>query len=262
MHAIQSAVTDTGTSKSGDATCAGRCARGAAGAIELSESRTISMRKVPMLKRVVLSFAIATIAMTAFASADQDPTYKGPLSPSEKAFVASIQADLGARFPTASDAEKAGYIRYTGIDDTGAISYANMQWDSQDIKHPSQLWYDKNGDLLGADFSVPNTTGKRPQLFGVNPGRWYEFDDHIHWVTKNPTTGKMTYDNYAEAKAWLKAGGDLKHPSAETLVKMGKVKSASEVTTIFDFPTLWDLIVWVKPNPNGAFAEKNPLVKP
>jgi hypothetical protein len=72
----------------------------------------------------------------------------------------------------------------------------------------------------------------------------------------------MTYDNYAEAKAWVKAGGDLQHPSAETLVKMGKVKSASEVTTIFDFPTLWDLIVWVKPNPNGAFAEKNPLVKP
>jgi hypothetical protein len=27
-------------------------------------------------------------------------------------------------------------------------------------------------------------------------------------------------------------------------------------------PSIWDLIVWVKPNPSGAFAEKNPLVKP
>jgi hypothetical protein len=41
-----------------------------------------------MLKRIFLSCAIAMIAMSAFASADQDPTYKGPLSPSEKAFVA------------------------------------------------------------------------------------------------------------------------------------------------------------------------------
>jgi hypothetical protein len=27
-------------------------------------------------------------------------------------------------------------------------------------------------------------------------------------------------------------------------------------------PSIWDLIVWVNPNPNGAFADKNPLVKP
>ena len=36
----------------------------------------------------------------------------------------------------------------------------------------------------------------------------------------------------------------------------------SDVTTIFEFPTIWDLIVWVKPNPSGAFAEKNPNVHP
>ncbi len=214
-----------------------------------------------MLKRV-LTCAVIVLGTLAVASADQDPTYHGPLSPSEKAFVQSIQADLGKRFPTAADAEKAGYIRYTGVDDTGAISYANLHWDSKDIQHPSQLWYDVNGNLLGADFSVPNTTNTRPQLFGVNPGRWYEFDDHIHYVLKNPTTGKMTYDHYVLIPAFVKAGGDPKHPSAQTLVAMGKVKNASDVATIFDFPAVWDLIVWVKPNPYGAFAEKNPLVKP
>jgi hypothetical protein len=214
-----------------------------------------------MLKRV-LTYALILLGTLAVAKADENPTYNGPLSPSEKAFVQSIQADLGKRFPTAADAEKAGYIRYTGVDETGAISYANLQWDSKDIKHPSQLWYDVKGLLLGADFSVPNTTHKRPQLFGVNPGRWYEFDDHIHYVLKNPTTGKMTYDLYVLIPAFVKAGGDPKHPSAQTLVAMGKVKNAADVVTIFDFPAVWDLIVWVKPNPNGAFAEKNPLVKP
>ncbi len=43
---------------------------------------------------------------------------------------------------------------------------------------------------------------------------------------------------------------------------MKKVESAGSVTTIFHFPSICDLIVWVNPNPNGAFADKNPLVKP
>jgi len=137
-----------------------------------------------------------------------------------------------------------------------------LHWTSADIRHPSQLWYDKNGNLLGADFSVPNTTGKRPSLFGVNPGRWYEFDDHIHWVGTDPTTGKPTYDNYVMTPRFIKAGGDPKNPSAAVLVKMGKAKSAKDVRRIFDFPKIWDLIVWVNQNPNGPFAEKNPLVKP
>jgi hypothetical protein len=199
--------------------------------------------------------------MVALTKADdfQTPTDKGPLSASEKTFVASIQADLGKRFAHASDAEKAGYIRYTGIDDTGAISYANLKWTSTDIAHPSQLWYDKNGNLLGADFSTPDTTDKRPNLFGVNPGRWWEFNEHVHYVLKTSTG--MTYDHYIMAPMYIKAGGDPKHPTAGELVKMKKAKSTSEVVTVFDFPKVWDLIVWVKPNPKGAFAYKNPLVK-
>lgn len=45
-------------------------------------------------------------------------------------------------------------------------------------------------------------------------------------------------------------------------MKAGKAKDAADVVTLFEFPSIWDLIVWVKPNPNGAFAEKNPLVHP
>jgi hypothetical protein len=69
---------------------------------------------------------------------------------------------------------KAGYVRYTGVDDTGAISYADRHWQSGDTKHPSQLWYDKSGHLLGADFSMLKTGDVRPTMFGVNPGRLYD----------------------------------------------------------------------------------------
>lgn len=215
-----------------------------------------------MRKRAASLFFVVALCLSAIARADQAPTYSGPLSASETKFVRAIQADFNQRFPTAAAAEQAGYVRYTGVDSTGAISYANQHWDSSDIRHPSQLWYDRHGHLLGADFSKPNANGKRPNAFGVNPGRWYAFDDHVHYVVRDPRTGRLKYDLYIMAPKFVAAGGDLKNPSASTLVKLGRVHSASEVATIFDFPSVWDLIVWVKPNPKGAFAEKNPLVNP
>jgi hypothetical protein len=215
------------------------------------------MKTLPLL---AVLFALVAPAM---AIADQDATYHGPLNASEKAFVRAIAADLMTRYPTAADAEKAGYIRYTAEDETGAISYANLQWQSADIRHPSQLWYDKSGRLLGADYSVlVSGSSGRPQLWGINPGRWVEFDGHIHWVARDPATGRLTYDHWAWDKAFVAAGGDPDHPSAATLVVMKKVQKPENVVTVFHFPALWDLIVWVKPNPKGAFAWKNPLVTP
>ncbi len=215
------------------------------------------------MKTVPLLTLLLTFALPAYALADESATYHGPLSASENAFVGAMAADLIKRYPTASDAEKAGYVRYTSEDDTGAISYANLQWQSADIRHPSQLWYDKDGLLLGADYSVlVGTSASRPQLWGINPGRWVEFDGHVHWVTRDPATGKFTYDGWAWDKAYTAAGGDPEHPTAATLVAMKKVPSGEQVTTIFHFPAIWDLIVWVKPNPNGAFSWKNPTVTP
>ncbi|HLI94709.1 MAG TPA: hypothetical protein VKT72_01345 [Candidatus Baltobacteraceae bacterium] len=213
------------------------------------------------MKRFSVLCAAFVIAAAAVALADQGPTYTGPMSASEKQFVAGIQADLMKRFPTAADAVRAGYVRYTNEDATGAISYANMQWQSADVLHPSQLWYDKNGQLLGADFSVQTDSNTRPAKFGVNPGRWVEFDDHVHWVGHD-ANGQATYDNYVMADKFKAAGGDPAHPTAADLVRMHKVDKTSDVATVFDMPRIWDLIVWVRPNPSGAFAEKNPLVKP
>jgi hypothetical protein len=211
---------------------------------------------------VMLALSVGSVALANENPGYQKPTYFGPLSTAEKKFVAAIQVDLANRFPTAKDAESAGYVRYTSEDDTGAISYANQQWVSHDWKHPSQLWYDKHGRLLGADFSVLKTSNVRPNQWGINAGRWWEFDRHMHYVTRNARTGVLTYDLYVADDDWLNAGGSLAHPRPATLVKLGRVKHASDVAVLFNFPAIWDLIVWVKPNPKGAFAYKNPLVKP
>ena len=206
--------------------------------------------------------SVVLVALTCTAAlADSGPAVSGPPTISESKFLNAIQADLGKRFPTAADAERAGYIRYTNEDDTGAISYANLHWQSADPKHPSQLWYDKHGALLGADFSELKTAA-RPHKWGVDPRRWAEFDAHIHYVVLDPATKKHTYDQYVMLDKWKAAGGDPAHPSATTLVAMKRVPAAADVPTIFLFPNIWDLIVWVKPNPSGAFADKNPNVKP
>lgn len=219
-------------------------------------------RCLSLMVAMLLALGIACQAFANEKPGFRRPTYFGPESPAEKAFAASIAADLHARFPTAADAERAGYVRYTAEDDTGAISYADRHWQSIDPKHPSQLWYDKHGKLLGADFSRLKVSDSPPHLWGINPGRWWEFDRHMHYVTRNPRTGKITYDLYVADDDFLNAGGSLAHPQAATLVKMHQVKRASDVVTIFNFPAVWDLIVWAIPNPKGAFAYKNPNVRP
>lgn len=216
-----------------------------------------------MLKR--LTCAVSLLALVAAPAFGATPAPKATLSPvpqgSEVAFVQSIQKDLMARFPTAADAEKAGYFRFGNEDSSGAISYANLQWQSSDPQHPSQLWYDVHGNLLGADFSVlQSSSPEPPKLWGVNYRRWISFREHVHWILAGPN-GTEIY-GATSAKKFEAAGGNVDDPQAITVVKLGKAKNVAEVKRVFLFRSIWDLIVWVKPNPNGAFAEKNPLVTP
>ena len=210
-----------------------------------------------MIRRVTFVAAAFALALQPAAMAADSPS--GKPTASETPFVAKIVSDIGSRFPTADAAVKGGYIRYTDEDDTGAISYANRQWTSSDAAHPSQLWYDANGKLLGADYSVA-WTETPPHLFGVGPDRWQKFGLHIHYGLTGPN-GTTTY-GATSAKKLAAAGGDPKAPTAADLVKLGVAKSPSDVRFVFVFPAIWDLSVWVMPNPDGAFAEKNPNVKP
>ncbi|HUY11337.1 MAG TPA: hypothetical protein VMV73_03650 [Candidatus Dormibacteraeota bacterium] len=215
-----------------------------------------------MTRRLVISLAVLLFAVSALTA---EALHAATLSPkpqgAEIAFVSKMQSDLSARFATIADAEHAGYFRYTNEDNTGSISYVNLHWHSSDPAHPSQLWYDVHGNLLGADFSVPvGLSATAPTLWGVNPKRWIHIPAHFHWVVLG-ANGKESY-HASSLKAFVSAGGDPLFPSAATLVAMKKVSSAGSVTHLFEYPSIWDLIVWIKPNPNGAFADKNPLVHP
>ena len=205
----------------------------------------------------IVAFAAAIAATGACANATPSPKPHG----AEVQFVSGIQKDLGARFATPADAQKAGYFRYTNEDDTGAISYANLQWTSNDPQRPSQLWYDVKGNLLGADFSRPYVAGSPPSLWGIDPARWMHIPAHVHYVT-GPPDGPFVYEQVVRVSAFEAAGGNINDPQAATLVKMGKASDAAHVAHVFLFPNIWDLVVWVKSNPDGAFADRNPLVKP
>lgn len=211
-------------------------------------------RRFLVLAALLLA-SFSTIALAATAAPPPKP------QGAEVAFVRGIMKDLNARFPTPADAVKAGYFRYTNEDYTGAISYANLQWQSSDPQHPSQLWYSVSGKLLGADFSVlQSASPKQPSLWGVNPARWQDFGAHVHYVLTD-ASGKETY-GATSVKKFTAAGGNVDNPRAEAIVKLGKATDVKNVTRVFLFPHIWDLIVWVTPNPDGAFADKNPLVKP
>ena len=191
------------------------------------------------------------------SAADQ---MSGKPTAAESPFVAKISEDLNARFPTPETAIKAGFIRFTDEDDTGAISYANREWTSSDPAHPSQLWYDVRGRLVGADYSVPYDAAKPPVLFGLDPSRWQHFGAHVHYGLIGPN-GSTTY-GATGAEAMAKAGSSVDHPTADALVAAGLAKKPGDVRFVFGFPAIWDVSVWVLANPDGAFAEKNPNLKP
>ena len=213
------------------------------------------------LAPLALAVLLLSPGTPAGAQASPAPT-PATLSAGETKSVAQISATLNRRYPNPAAAEKAGYVRYTNEDDTGAISYADREWNSTTQERPSQLWYDVNGRLLGADYSVLVATHPTPpSLFGIAPSRFFEENAHVHYVVRNPD-GSLTYSRAVGAKKYAAAGLDVQHPTAAGLVKVGAVDSPDRVATVFLFPHIWDVTIWVLPNPDGAFADKNPNVTP
>jgi len=200
----------------------------------------------------------ATPMMSPSAMKPATKAISGKPTAAEEPFVEKATADLTARFATPEAARKAGYVRYTDEDETGAISYANRKWTSVDAEHPSQLWYDAKNRLIGADFSVAATSTTPPELFGVTPARWQKFPEHVHYGLATATG--PTYGGTG-AKMMAKGGATVAMPTKAALVKAGIAKKISEVRFVFAFPAIWDLGIWLVPNPSGAFAEKNPDVK-
>jgi hypothetical protein len=193
------------------------------------------------------------------------PTPAPSPNAAEAVFLKRIMTNLPKLYPNPQAATNAGWIRYSREDRTGAISYVNTKyWDTTDPDHPAQLWYDVNGRLLGADFSIPqaeSSTGP-PSRFGIDPSRWFKLSAHIHYVQRNPN-GTISYGKAMSAQRYAEAnGGDYSHPTAEGLVAAKTVTDAASVPFVFLYPSIYDVTVWVVPNPLGQFADKNPAVTP
>jgi hypothetical protein len=193
--------------------------------------------------------------------ASPPPTPSPALSATEKTFLESIARELHARFPTRAAAAAAGYFRFTDEDMTGTIAWVNTSNWKSDPHAPDLLWFDVNGRLVGADFSVlQSDSPAAPVLWGISPSRWAKNPLHVHYGVKQ-SDGGMFYGDYGPVSA-AKFGGSLLRPSPTDVVKLGKAQSANQVAFAFSFPAIWDLAIWVVPNPLGAFALDNPNVKP
>jgi hypothetical protein len=191
------------------------------------------------------------------------PPAQAPLTPAESTFYASASAAIQKLYPTPAAAEKAGYFRFTNEDRSGAISYENSKYfDTPDVSHPQQLWYDVNGRLLGGDWSqtVASAPGG-PTLFGLSPSRFHKIPLHVHFALKKPD-GTIEYGLYVPAAAFTAAGLDPLHPTAADLVKLGKATSPDQVAFVFALLNNWDAQMWVIPNAGGQFADLNPAVTP
>lgn len=213
-----------------------------------------------MIRRIALAALAALLIFPQPARAADVPPKP---SEAEAKVVAAMSADLHKRFPTAKDAQRAGFVRYTNEDETGAISYArSANVVSSDIKDPSQLWYDANGKLLGADYALLQAGhDTAPPMFGFDASRAHKVGAHVHYVLKN-ADGTHTYGKAVGAAKYAAAGLDPAKADAAGIVKAGAAKSVDEVAAVISFPALWDVTVWAVPNPDGAFADANPNVKP
>src|SRR5581483_7872163 len=97
-------------------------------------------RRFALLAALVAALAAPAVAQNATPAAPAAPTPGPTPNAAEAKFVAQVRADLTKRFPTATAAERAGFLRFGNEDKTGSISYALRSWTSTDPMHPSQLW--------------------------------------------------------------------------------------------------------------------------
>lgn len=236
-----------------------------------------------MNRTIVISLVLACSLAPSLATAQSamspampaaTPMNMSPLpTAGEAPFIAKIQRAIPARYATVAAAQKAGYFRYTGEDKTGAISYVNLKVrNAVDSNLPNQLWYDVNGRLLGVDYTVLEAQAPQPPatLFGfpIDRSRWIHRGAHMHFGFTMPD-GTLKYGGMPVAK-FTAAGGVASEnepalpANSVALVKAGVpgLTSPDQVKFVFLHPAMWDLVAWVLPNPDGAWADANPNVTP
>lgn len=236
-----------------------------------------------MKRHIVLSLIVSCAIAPSMALAQAAPAPTIPaaapvkMSPmptaGEQPFIAKIQRDIPARYATIAAAEKAGFFQYTPEDKTGAISYVNLAvWNSVDPNIPNQLWYDAQGRLIGVDYTIIESQASTPPptLFGfaIDPARWIHRPAHMHYgftgADGTLKMGGMPVAKFTDAGGIASENQPAIPANKAALVKAGVpgLTSPDQVKFVFLHPPMWDLIAWVLPNPDGAWADGNPNVTP
>lgn len=183
-------------------------------------------------------------------------SHQAPPSPAEQAFVDRVSTLLIQEYPTRSAAQAYGYTDLTGkIDSDNTYNLTDMDFSNVTLARPNFLWFDRKGNLAGTDYEFPKSAyPKPPAQFPVNASRWTSIDAHVHLAyTLN---GKTVY---AEAPA--KENLQKAKLTSSDLKADGLLPDGATLKWAMYHPDVWDLALWVVPNPRGAFAEDNPLVK-
>ena len=205
--------------------------------------------------RYGILLAVFAIALTGAACAATSP----PLTSAEKAFVTKASATLNAKYPDTATAKSAGFGLLEGsIGDDNTYNWTDMSFSNVMLDRPNFLWYDRRGHLAGVDWEFPKgTTTSAPQLaaFPVTAARWVSIPEHVHFAYT--VDGVMKYGAGKATPA--ERTGTL---TAQILRANGaKLPANAKLVWAMYHPAVWDLAMWTVPNPNGAFADKNPNVK-
>lgn len=191
-----------------------------------------------------------SIAAAAAAQSKPDDT--------EATFIAGVQQKMLEKYPTAAVAVRAGFFQMTGVDEDATAVYFDHSFRGVDPAHPNFLWFDRHGQLVGLDYEVPVELHPRPpghSAFPVQPGRWTTVRAHVHFAYRvggGPVQmrGARVHDNLTGASI-----------SAAQLHADGLLPAGARLLWAYYHPTCWDLDFWLIPNPNGPFAQRNPLVR-
>ncbi len=193
----------------------------------------------------------AILATATLARADEQPTNTGPLTPSEQSFVDAVRTDLLQRFPRVTMRKRPG--TYVIPASTTPVRPATLTVIGTPIRRiPASSGTMSRVIYWAPIFPCCARTKKRVRFYGAStPDAGTKFNGHVHYTFVNPSSKKTIYDQWVWNDDFTAAGGSLRDPSAETLVKIGRISSATDVGTIFEFPTIWDLVVWVRPHSAG-----------
>ncbi|TAM73649.1 hypothetical protein EPN44_13225 [bacterium] len=178
-------------------------------------------------------------------------------TPDEAAFVDRVATTLLPRYATAADAEKAGYVQTTGIEEDGTAVFFNRDFKHVDEQHPNFLWFDRHNNLVGLDYEFPQSEyPKAPvSLFPVQAGRWTVVHEHVHFGYR-VGSGAIVLRG---ARAYPNLRGD--RITAAALRADHLLPAGATLVWAYHHPACWDLGFWLIPNADGAFAERNPDVK-